>query len=291
MKPILVFGRQGQVARELAELADGRAMVFLGREEFDLATHSDIDSVLRQIRPAAVINAAAFTAVDRAESDQDLCFRLNRDAPKAMALACAAHEIPFTHISTDYVFDGEKAEPYGEHDPKNPRSVYGASKSQGEFAIASAGGCYAILRTAWVFSSYGSNFLKTMLNLAQTQPKLRIVHDQLGRPTWARDVALAALAATTVMENTGEGLGVIHAAGDDDATWADFAAMIFDQARQRGRPFSTIQPIETKDYPTPAQRPRNSRLATDKAKAILGWRATPLPHAIGAVLDQLTPTP
>jgi dTDP-4-dehydrorhamnose reductase len=293
MKPVLVFGRQGQVARELADLAQGdrRVLVFLGRDALDLAGPADIGAAIDRIGAGGVINAAAYTAVDRAESEPEAAYRLNRDAPGEMARACAQRGLPFVHFSTDYVFDGEKAGLYVESDPRNPQSVYGASKAQGEDAVLAAGGVQAILRTAWVFGGHGANFLKTMLRLAQTRSEIGIVDDQHGRPTWARDAALAALAALSAMERKGRPLDLLHVAGGEDASWADFAAQIFAEQARRGAAFAAVRRIGTKDYPTPARRPRNSRLDCARAGAEIGWRATPLAVAIGAVLDQLEHTP
>jgi dTDP-4-dehydrorhamnose reductase len=189
--PILVFGRNGQVARELAGLAEatGRAMTFAGRETLDLTDHGAIDGLIATIAPSAVINASAYTAVDRAETEVGRRLALNRDAPAAMARACAARGLPFVHFSTDYVFAGDLDRPYVETDPTGPTGVYGASKLAGEQAVAQAGGAAAILRTSWVYSAHGTNFVKTMLRLAVDRERLSVVGDQVGRPTWARDCA------------------------------------------------------------------------------------------------------
>jgi dTDP-4-dehydrorhamnose reductase len=289
MKPVLVFGRQGQVARELAALASAeeRPFLFLGHAEVDLGAGPDLARILDEAGAGGVINAAAYTAVDRAESEPEAALRLNRDAPAGMARACAERGIPFVHFSTDYVFDGEKAGPYLEDDVRNPQSVYGRSKAEGEDAVADAGGVHAILRTAWVFSGFGANFLKTMLRLAQTRPEIGVVADQHGRPTWARDAALAALASLDALERDRAALGVLHVAGAQDASWADFAGLIFAEQQRRGGPAAAVRPIGTADYPTPARRPRNSRLDTGRAQARLGWQASPLAAAISAVFDQL----
>jgi dTDP-4-dehydrorhamnose reductase len=287
-KVILVFGREGQVARELAArpAAPGTRLEFLGRAQFDLLAGGDIAPVIARAGAAGVINASAYTAVDRAESEADAAFRLNRDAPAAMARACADLGIPFVHFSTDYVFDGEKATAYVEDDPRRPLGVYGASKAEGEDAVAAAGGRSAIIRTAWVFSAFGANFLKTMLRLALTRDEIGVVDDQRGCPTWAADLAAAAL---EVLEKRGSGaqdLSVVHAAGDSAVSWADFAEMIFSEQRRRGGAFATVRRITTADYPTPARRPRNSMLSIGRVCALTGWRPTPLAEAIAAVCDQ-----
>jgi dTDP-4-dehydrorhamnose reductase len=289
MSPVLVFGRNGQVAREIATLAPktGRPYVFLGREKLDLDVVPDLGRVLDETGAKAVINAAAHTAVDRAESEPDAAFRLNRDAPAAMAVACAERGLPFIHLSTDYVFDGDKAEPYVETDPIRPQSVYGRSKAEGEALVSAAGGAHAILRTAWVFSAHGSNFVKTMLRLAETRDEIGVVDDQHGRPTWARDVARAALMALERLERDPAPLGVLHTAGTEDASWADFAALIFAEQRRRGGPFARVNRITTAEYPTPARRPRNSRLSCARAESLLGWRPTMLAVALKAVFDQM----
>ena len=200
-RTILVFGRSGQVARELAKVGApaGFELAFAGRETLDLASGADPAALIADLAPAAVINAAAYTAVDRAESEPDAAFRLNRDAPAAMAAACARADAPFVHFSTDYVFDGTKPSPYVEDDPVGPTGVYGLSKAEGEAGVLAAGGAATILRTAWVFSAFGANFVKTMLRLGESRPEVAVVADQLGRPTWAEDCARAALRATQAL--------------------------------------------------------------------------------------------
>jgi dTDP-4-dehydrorhamnose reductase len=288
-KVILVFGREGQVARELAARAPppGARLAFLGRAQFDLLGGGDIAPVIERAGAAGVINASAYTAVDRAESEPGPAFRLNRDAPAAMARACADLGVPFVHFSTDYVFDGDKTAAYLEDDPRHPLGVYGASKAEGEDAVADAGGRSAIIRTAWVFSAFGANFLKTMLRLAQTRDEIGVVDDQRGCPTWAADLALAALDVLSSLESSAPGANVLHAAGDTAVSWADFAQIIFaEQARREGA-FASVLRITTADYPTPARRPRNSMLSIDRLSALTGWRPTPLPDAIAAVCERL----
>jgi dTDP-4-dehydrorhamnose reductase len=291
MSVILVFGRQGQAARELADglAPEGSQVVCLGRTELDLNEADGIARAIEQSGATGVINAAAYTAVDRAESEPDAAFRLNRDAPAAMARACAAVGVPFVHISTDYVFDGEKSGAYVEGDPKNPLGVYGRSKSDGEDAVAAAGGASAIIRTAWVFSRFGANFVKTMIRLAQTREELGVVDDQRGCPCWARDLGRATLDALAQMQRQGTGLGVVHAAGGQAMTWADFAEMIFAEQAARGLPAPRVRRITTAQYPTPARRPRNSVLDIGRAETLLGWRPTLLPQALSSVMDQLEP--
>ncbi len=288
MKVVLVFGREGQVARELAAAPPpGARLVFLGRAQFDLLGDGDIATAIERAGAAGVINASAYTAVDRAESEPGPAFRLNRDAPAAMARACADLGVPFVHFSTDYVFDGDKKTAYVEDDTRRPLGVYGASKSEGEDAVAAAGGRSAIIRTAWVFSAFGANFLKTMLRLAQSRDEIGVVDDQRGCPTWAADLALAALAVLGFLESSAPSTNVLHAAGDTAVSWAGFAEMIFAEQARRGGPFASVRGITTADYPTPARRPRNSMLSIEKLSALTGWRPTPLPDAIPAVCEQL----
>lgn len=287
--PILVFGRSGQVARELAELGEqaGRAMVFAGRETLDLAEHGQIEGLIARIGPSAVINAAAYTAVDKAESEADAAYALNRDAPAAMARACAARGLPFVHFSTDYVFDGALDRPYVETDPTGPTGVYGASKLAGEQAVMAVGGAAIILRTSWVYSVHGANFVKTMLRLAATRDAVGVVGDQLGRPTWARDCAEAALVALDALGSDPGLAGVYHLSGGGDATWAQFAAATFEISAQRGGPTAQVNPITTADYPTPAKRPANSRLDCGKIQAALHWRARPWRESLAACMTKM----
>ena len=262
-------------------------MVFAGREVCDLLT-ADPGALIRETKPLAVINASAYTAVDRAESEPDAAYRLNRDAPGAMAQACAELDIPFVHISTDYVFDGCKPEPYVETDPLNPLSVYGASKAAGEGAVQAAGGRWTIFRTAWVFSSYGANFIKTMRRLASEREEVSVVADQWGRPTLAADIAAACLRAAASPAGSGEAAlpGLFHLAGADDAVWADVAEHVFLDCERRTGKRPTLRRISTADYPTPAKRPENSRLDTIKLQAT-GWKPRPWREAVTRCLEGL----
>ena len=286
---ILILGRSGQVARELGKLgAAGFELEFAGRERLDLASGADLRALLDEARPAAVINAAAYTAVDKAESEPDAAFALNRDAPAALARACAAAEIPFVHFSTDYVFDGAKAEPYLETDPVNPTGVYGASKAAGEAAVLAAGGPAIVLRTSWVFSAFGTNFVKTMLRLAATREEIGVVADQLGRPTWAEDCALGALRAVrALLDGEVEDAELFHLAGEGDASWADFARAIFAESAARAGPSARVKPITTADYPTPARRPANSRLDCSKIIGALDFRPRPWRQSLKSCFEEL----
>ena len=282
MNGLLVFGRTGQVARELARLAPEAR--FLGRDEADL---SDPDACARAIRESgcqAVINAAAYTAVDRAETEPDLAGQINAAAPAAMASAAAGLRIPFVHISTDYVFDGSGDQPWVETDPTGPLGVYGASKLDGERGIAAAGGQWAVLRTSWVFSAHGANFVKTMLRLGAERDELRVVADQHGGPTPAADIASACLTMAQAMRAEPALGGVYHFSGAADTNWAGFAREIMAQAGLACR----ITDIASSDYPTPARRPMNSRLDCSAIRRDFGisrpdWRA-----GLAQVLLELT---
>ncbi|MDQ7775132.1 MAG: dTDP-4-dehydrorhamnose reductase [Paracoccus aminovorans] len=251
---LLVFGRSGQVAQELARLAP-RAR-FLSRAEADLSDPAACAAAIRASGCAAVLNAAAHTAVDRAEAEPELAHRINADAPAAMAQACAELGLPFLSISTDYVFDGSGSRPWHETDPPGPLGVYGASKLAGERGIAAVGGQWAVLRTSWVFSAHGANFLKTMLRLGRERDELRVVADQHGGPTPAEAIARACLTMLEAMRADPAKGGLYHFAGSPDTTWADFARAIMAAAGLSCR----IIDIPTSDYPTPARRPANSRL-------------------------------
>jgi dTDP-4-dehydrorhamnose reductase len=289
-RTILVLGRLGQVARELDKIGapEGFELAFAGRGDFDLMTHDDPGALLASYDPAAVINAAAYTAVDKAESEPEAANRLNRDMPAAFARACAGRDLPFVHFSTDYVFDGEKPTPYVENDPKNPQGVYGRSKSEGEDLIAEIGGRSVILRTSWVYSAFGANFVKTMLRLAETKDELGVVDDQLGRPTWAEDCARGALHVTArMLAGDDKAKGIFHLSGAGDATWADFAEAIFEESARRGGRKPKVRRISTADYPTPAKRPANSRLNCTKIAQDLDLRPRPWRDSLAACFKDL----
>ena len=287
--PILVFGKSGQVARALAELgqARGRALIFAGRETLDLADHGAIAALIASVAPVAVINAAAYTAVDRAETEADAAVALNRDAPAAMARACAARGAPFIHFSTDYVFDGEGDRPYVETDPTGPTGVYGASKLAGEQAVTAAGGAAITLRTAWVYGAHGQNFVKTMLRLAADRDEVAVVADQVGCPTWSRDDAEAALLAVDCLARDPGLAGVYHLTGAGETSWAGLAEAVFAESARRGGPTARVRPITTADYPTPARRPANSRLNCNKIETTLPWRGRPWRDSLAACMTQM----
>ena len=269
---LMVFGRTGQVAMELARLVPDA--VFLGREQADLGDPAACADAIRALGPRAVLNAAAYTTVDRAEDEETLATCINGAAPGAMARACAGLGIPFVHISTDYVFDGSGSTPWRQSDPTAPQNAYGRSKCTGEEAVRAAGGTHVILRTSWVFSAHGANFVKTMLRLSETRDALDIVDDQIGGPTPAADIARACLAiADQLLSDPGKS-GTYHFSGAPYISWKGFAEAIFAETGQR----VTITGIPTTGYPTPAVRPRNSRLDCQSTRDVFGigrpdWRA------------------
>lgn len=253
MSKILVFGTRGQVATKLQRLAPVQA---LGRDTVDLANPFSCAEAIRVHRPTAVINAAAYTAVDRAEAEEALATTINGAAPATMAYACAALRIPLVHISTEYVFDGGGTRPFAPNDATAPQNAYGRSKVAGEQGIRATGASHAILRTSWVFSAHGTNFVKTMLRLAESHDELRVVNDQFGGPTPARAIASACLELARQLQVDPGKSGTYHFTGAPDVSWCDFGRAIFAAAGSATR----VQGIPTREYTTPASRPLNSRL-------------------------------
>jgi dTDP-4-dehydrorhamnose reductase len=287
---ILVTGGSGQVGLELQrlQLPSGVVLHAPGRAELDLESAPAIAQAVAARPWAAVINAAAYTAVDRAESDVVAAWRLNALAPAALAQATAAAGIPLVHVSTDFVFDGAKEAPYVEDDAVGPLGVYGASKEGGEQAVRTANPRHVIARTAWVVSPHRANFLKTMLRLGAERPVLRVVADQRGCPTSAADLAAALLAiALRLARDPDAPTGTFHVVNDGEATWHALAEAIFAEAARRGRPRPVVEAIGTADYPTPARRPANSRLCCAKLGAAYGLKLRPWQPAIGGILDEL----
>lgn len=278
---VLVFGSTGQVATELSWRAE---VTSLGRGRADLADPEACAAVIHAEAPEAVINAAAYTAVDRAEEEEALATRINGDAPAAMAAACAEMDIPFVHISTDYVFDGSGGAPHRPDEATSPLNAYGRSKLAGEEGVRAAGGMHAILRTSWVVSAHGSNFVKTMLRVGPERGHLRVVADQIGGPTPAADIADACLTIAGMLAEDPGKSGTYHFAGAPDTSWAGFARAIFQMA---GLAVS-IEDIQTSDYPTPARRPLDSRLDCTSTEVVFGiprpdWRA-----GLARILDELS---
>lgn len=292
----LVTGSSGQLALSLAErlAPTGDTGVAVGRPALDLAAGDD-DAVYAAIasrQPDAIINAAAYTAVDRAESDGAAAFAVNAAGARSVALAARRLGVPLVHVSTDYVFSGEKAGLYEETDATGPTGVYGASKLAGEEAVLNSGADVAVLRTAWVYSPFGQNFVKTMLRLATTRDELGVVEDQRGCPTNALDLADACLAvARNLCAGRDAGRrGVFHATGSGEGSWADFAQAIFAASAAIGGPSARVKRITTAEYPTPARRPANSRLSCLRLAAAHGitlphWRESLPPVVARLVAD------
>ena len=281
---ILVFGHSGQVATELRALhSDAIQITTLARSDADLTEPAGCAASINAYAPDAVINAAAYTAVDHAESDAETAQLINADAPAAMASACAARDIPFVSISTDYVFSGAGDTPWKPADDTDPQSVYGRSKRDGEVAIVKADGRYAVLRTSWVVSAYGNNFVKTMLRLGSDREALTIVADQIGSPTGAAEIAQACVTIAKTLASEPEKSGIYHFSGAPDTSWADFARVIFDAANIP----CAVTDIPSSDYPTPAKRPLNSRLDCTTTKAAFGISRPDWRESLTHILTQL----
>jgi dTDP-4-dehydrorhamnose reductase len=273
--PILITGGSGQLAMSLETQAKNLPVRRIGRPELDFDAPHAIPGVLDSIRPRMIINAAAYTAVDKAETEAEAADRANHLGPKALAEYAAASGIPIIHVSTDYVFDGGKGAPYVTTDAPNPTGIYGATKLAGERAVLAANPRSIIVRTAWVYSAVGRNFLLTMLNAGRKMPKLRVVADQIGNPTNADDLARALITIAATIEQGGwreSFRGVFHAAGSGHTSWHGFATEIFHQAARHGLPEPEVEPIATADWPTPARRPADSRLDCGSLDQIFGIR-------------------
>jgi dTDP-4-dehydrorhamnose reductase len=291
---ILLAGANGQVGFELARALQGLGtLVALERSALDLADFAQVRSVVRKVKPALIINAAAYTAVDRAETESELALRINGEAPGVLAEEAKRVGAPLIHYSTDYVFDGTKGGPYVEDDAPNPQNVYGESKLAGERAIAEVGGTHMVFRTSWVYGRRGKNFLLTMLRLAAERPELRIVADQHGAPTWSRTIGAitAHVVAQGLAGNRDDAdwwhkkSGIYHLSASGSTSWFGFAEAIVELSALESKP--KVEPIATSEYPVPAKRPANSRLANDKLAEVFGlhspdWRAA-LELALGAV--------
>jgi dTDP-4-dehydrorhamnose reductase len=293
---LFVVGSEGQVARSLREGALATPDIIVGqstRPAVDLTRPGTILPAMEAFGPDLVVNAAAYTAVDRAESEPDLAFAINRDGAGAVAAAASRLGAPLVHLSTDYVFDGAKTSAYVETDPTGPQTVYGRSKLAGEQAVADAAPRHIILRTSWVFAPFGGNFVRTMLRLAASQERLRVVDDQIGCPTYAPDIAAAILAIGRSIAADGwrsDRAGVTHIAGPDAMSWCAFARKIVGEAARSGGRCVPVDAIATADYPTAAQRPANSRLATGRLEALFGLRLPPLALSLADCLTRLRET-
>lgn len=290
---ILLLGRDGQVGRELQRtLLPFGTVIALNRKQADLAKPDELKCVLMVQRPDLIVNAAAYTAVDKAETDQDTANRVNRDAVAVMADFASQNGASLIHYSTDYVFDGQKASAYLESDATNPQSVYGLSKRAGEEAIEHSGCKALIFRTSWVFSHHGSNFVKTILRLAKEKNILNIVADQVGAPTSAELIADVTALALAGFRSESIATGIYHLTAAGETNWHSFACHIVNRAIANGAVLqldsSKILPITTEEYPVPAKRPKNSRLDTDLLSSKLGLQLPDWTVHVNRTIDHLT---
>lgn len=290
-RSILIAGRNGQLASCLRDLAAlrGSPAVALGREELDLEVRESLDRAVASVDPSVIINVAAYTAVDQAESEVAKAFRINRDGAAALADIAWQRNIPFVQLSTDYVFDGSKQEPYDEADVPAPINTYGASKLAGEAAVLAAHPLATIIRSSWIYGPAGSNFVRAMLRLAETRPIVRVVCDQQANPTSAADLAAAVLeiAERSLAGDRRSVAGIFHLTGQGATTWHGFAEAIFDGLSRRGLKAPKLEAITTAEYPCAARRPPNSRLASSKAERVFGIRLAAWRHSLETCLDQL----
>ncbi|MBI2719974.1 MAG: dTDP-4-dehydrorhamnose reductase [Rhizobiales bacterium] len=291
---LLVTGRNGQVATSLAVRAAGFPeieVVAAGRPELDLEVPEQVKSAIAAARPDIVVNAAAYTAVDKAEHDEARAFAVNCDGAGAVAAAAADLGVPLVQLSTDYVYSGSKPGEYVESDATGPLGVYGASKLAGELAVRAAHARALVLRTSWVYSPYGANFVRTMLRLGSERPLIRVVDDQQGNPTGALDIADAILRIAPGLVAMGGRAETYHLAGTGNTSWYGFAREIFSVSSKLGGPSPELQPIGTADYPTPARRPANSRLSTAAFEQSFGFALRPWPEALAETVHLLLRPP
>lgn len=283
---VLLTGGSGQVGLALRRAAPaGMELVAPSRADLDLSDADALTAAVMSRDWEAVINCGAYTAVDAAESDVIAAWRANALGPAALAAATARARVPLVHLSTDYVFDGTKPEPYREEDPVAPLGIYGASKEAGEQAVRTANPRHLILRTAWVVSADGRNFVRTMLRLGAERSELRVVADQRGCPTAAGDIAQCVLSLLPRLV-AGEALGTLHFVNAGEASWHQLAQAVFARAARHGRAAPTLHPIATADYPTPARRPANSRLSTERLRRAFGIAPRAWEAAVEEIVDQ-----
>jgi dTDP-4-dehydrorhamnose reductase len=290
---ILQFGRTGQVAHELLRAASSRADISihgLSRQDADFRFPERVAAAVRSAGSIdAIVNAVAYTAVDKAESETELARTVNAISVAELANAAASRAIPLLHLSTDYVFDGAKPSPYIESDEPSPLNVYGRTKLEGEEAVRASGGSHVVLRTSWVYASHGTNFVTTMLRLGRERDELRVVDDQHGGPTSAPDVAAAILAMVRHFVSVArpEHFGTFHFSGEGDTTWRRFGEATFEEAGPRAGLRARITPIATSDYPTAARRPLNSRLDCSKIESVYGIKPPPWRQSLGHIVREL----
>jgi dTDP-4-dehydrorhamnose reductase len=288
-RALLIVGAKGQLGREIVRETSERGMsaIAVGREELDITQAETVWRFVGEAAPRAIINCAAYTAVDKAESDSDAAQAINAFGPEYLARAAADLDIPFLHVSTDYVFDGAKSGAYTEDEPVVPLGIYGRSKEEGERRVRDAHPKHIILRTSWVYGVYGNNFLKTMLRLSRERDELRVVADQRGCPTATIDIARALLAAESAASVGHPQWGTYHFAGTGVTTWHGFAQEIVSTAARAGGRSVPVIPIETRDYPTAAKRPANSELDSTHFAAMFGYRSPPWQERTREVVETL----
>ena len=289
---ILIAGKNGQVGSCLVDLLEAQTeltFLALDREELDITDPIQVDKIVSEFQPNIIINAAAYTAVDKAEQESELAYAINRDGPRNLASAADEINATIIHISTDYVFAGNSLGSYTELDKTDPQGEYGRSKLAGEHAVAEACSRHVILRTAWVFSEHGNNFVKTMLRLAKTRDTLGVVADQFGGPTYAGDIAKAIVTISKQIVNGNKAYGIYHYSGFPHVSWHEFAENVFNIALNQYVLKQSIQvnPIMTQDYPTPAKRPANSRLNCHKIDSFFGVKQSDWKTAILRIQEYL----
>jgi dTDP-4-dehydrorhamnose reductase len=290
---LFFIGAEGQIARSLRETVSKHPDLVIGwggRPQLDIQRPDLVHRALADFSPDLVVNPAAYTAVDLAESEPDLAFEINDRGAGIVAAAAHTVNAPIIHLSTDYVFDGTKDKPYNETDPVAPEGVYGCSKLAGERAVAAANPRHIILRTSWVYSPFGTNFVRTILRLAADRDRLRVVDDQVGCPTYAPDVANAILTIARKIGTSGWQThygGVTHLAGPEEVTWCSFARRILQASETKRNRFVAVDAITTADYPTPAKRPANSRLRCDRLASVFDVRLPPLDRSLEDCIERL----
>ncbi|MDX8391170.1 MAG: dTDP-4-dehydrorhamnose reductase [Mariprofundaceae bacterium] len=283
---MLIIGAKGQLGIELIRQAGSHEVIAVDRDELDIANAKSVFLVVANAHPDVVINAAAYTAVDKAEADVEIAYAVNRYGPANLARACAEHNIPLVHVSTDYVFNGAKQGAYVEDDPVSPLGVYGDSKAAGEVAVRDGCPKHLIFRTSWMFSEHGNNFVKTMLRLGAVRETIDIVADQFGKPTAASELARVILA---VLPDASECWGTYHMAQPEMVSWCEFAEVIFREARKQGLllKLNAVNAIRTEDYPTLAKRPANSELNCDRLESTFGIQIKPWKESLSDVIAEL----
>ncbi|ATX81415.1 dTDP-4-dehydrorhamnose reductase [Mariprofundus ferrinatatus] len=283
---LLITGAKGQLGSELVRLGSSHELFAVDYDQLDITDANAVINCINNFKPDAVINAAAYTAVDRAESDVEAAFAVNRDGPTNLARACGQSDIPLIHVSTDYVFDGSAQRAYIESDTVSPLGVYGQSKLAGEDAVRNLCRKHLILRTSWVFSPHGNNFVKTMLRLGAEREGLGVVADQFGKPTSAAEIARLILETLPAAEGK---WGTYHLAQPDRISWFGFAEAIFSEARRQGMELKVreVNAISTSDYPTPAKRPSNSELNCERLESVFGVSIRPWQKSLAEVIKEL----